>query len=808
MRGWWRRRPTTPEPPPALWWDGDSATIDAAVEAARAVFLAVPRGHPTWSQAAELLSQRLLRRARSRATWSDADEAIAVLRELSAVYPESVDVLDALGHAFGTRYEWLRRLPDLDEALRHGRHAVNRTPVGDPEWPVRMMNLAASLRLRYVHTGAAGDLGSALSAAVAAVEASPPDSAHLPILRSNLSTLYMSEYESTEDPDDLAKAIEHARAAIAIEDEHNHAIHLSNLSVGLAMRFTATGEQHDLVEATELARRAVAATPMGDPTRGRHLAQLGNMLLTHWNLSGDPAVLAAVIATRREVLESTSVAPSLRITAAVTMASLLVEAGDTEGALAAWRSAVDLLPALAWHGLDLESRAQALGDVRGLAREACGAAVALGRPEDALELLERGQAVLWGQALRLRADLTGLTAAAPELAARLHAARAGLDDGTTDGEERLRLGRLWDEAVAEVRTLPGFADFLAPLPFARLREAAAHGPVVVVNHSGAGDHALIVTDRVEVVPLELDGLLERTNVYLEAMSLAAQAGGPDGFLVRERFRDVLTDMLAWLWERVAAPVFEALGPTGPRLWWCPTGILTFLPLHAAGVPGDHVPDRVISSYTTSLGDLLRARAARPPHEPRVLAVGAGALPGQVPLPEVRRELAGLAALLPDRLTTLTGAEARRAAVSAALREHSWLHLAGHTQPTPEEPTRTGVVLADGPLTVLDLADLRLEQAELAYLSACITMLGSGSLTDEALHLPAVLRLVGYRHVIAALWHVQDQHAAGVAAAVYQELVRAGRPCAEHAATALHQALAGLRETGHPVDWAPFVHMGP
>ena len=52
----------------------------------------------------------------------------------------------------------------------------------------------------------------------------------------------------------------------------------------------------------------------------------------------------------------------------------------------------------------------------------------------------------------------------------------------------------------------------------------------------------------------------------------------------------MLDVLDWLWDAVAEPVLAVLGRTGPpsdgepgpRVWWCPTGPLTVLPIHAAG----------------------------------------------------------------------------------------------------------------------------------------------------------------------------------------------------------------------------------
>jgi hypothetical protein len=61
------------------------------------------------------------------------------------------------------------------------------------------------------------------------------------------------------------------------------------------------------------------------------------------------------------------------------------------------------------------------------------------------------------------------------------------------------------------------------------------------------------------------------------------------------------------------------GTSRPRLWWLPTGPLTFLPLHAAGVytgkEADCLSDYAVSSYVPTLSALAEARS-RPTGEVR------------------------------------------------------------------------------------------------------------------------------------------------------------------------------------------------
>ena len=102
---------------------------------------------------------------------------------------------------------------------------------------------------------------------------------------------------------------------------------------------------------------------------------------------------------------------------------------------------------------------------------------------------------------------------------------------------------------------------------------------------------------------------------------------------------------------------------------------------------------------------------------------------------------------------------------------------------------------DYPLTVADIARLRLDNAQLAYLSACDTTVTSADHADEATHLAAAFQLAGYRHVVGTLWPVIDFAATRIARRVYQHLTGNGTtpPDPRLAAQALHRAIRAARD---------------
>lgn len=390
-------------------------------------------------------------------------------------------------------------------------------------------------------------------------------------------------------------------------------------------------------------------------------------------------------------------------------------------------------------------------------------------------------------------------------------------------DTRIALAREWDELLGQVRALDGFRDFLLPPPVETLLPAARGGPVVMVNVSAWRCDALVVTTGgVRGVPLprlDLDEARQRLREYLRVVS----AGPHEPAEERDEREAVLASILRWLWDAVAGPVLDALGfqaaPAGtwPRVWWCPTGPLTLLPLHAAGYHGPEgggraVMDRVVSSYTPTLRALLTARGTGDAGlaDERMLVVAVPDAPGARVLEKVTEEMDLLVRLFPgERHTLLAGDDAVRERVRAELPRHRWVHFAGHGGQDLADPSRGGLLLRDGKLTVTDIGAAGY-RGEFAYLSACKSATGGTVLPDEAITITAALHHTGYRQVIGTLWSVDDRLAVVVAESVYRRLIAGGRFGPGGAARALHLAIRPLRAgyATRPSLWVPYTHTGP
>ncbi len=426
-------------------------------------------------------------------------------------------------------------------------------------------------------------------------------------------------------------------------------------------------------------------------------------------------------------------------------------------------------------------------------------------------------------------------------------------------DRRMALAREWDELVEQVRELDGFEDFLRPPKLESLLPAAAGGPVAIINVSRWRCDALLVSPTgVTALPLaslSLNDAVDRANAYLDALRAAeladldhVRAQNPVAGEVpnqrakrllkadraietaQERVDTMLCDLQVWMWRTITEPVLDALGLTGtpdgdpsdwPRLWWCPTGPLTLLPLHTAGdhraaADGGHPPtvlDRVVSSYTPTLRALIEAR--RPADQDvargqdRLLLVDVPDAPGQIPLDTTTERAALLAAFPGDRRTVLDHESATRAAVRAALPEHRWVHFSCHGDQDLKDPSRGGLLLRDATLTVADVTEGRFH-GDFAGLSACKTAVGGIDLLDEAITLAAAMHYTGYRHVVAALWSVDNRTSSEVFARLYRMIAADGRLAPDRAPAALHRIVRDLRDRSPewPHRWTPFAHTGP
>ncbi|MFY1636561.1 tetratricopeptide repeat protein [Solwaraspora sp. WMMB335] len=843
---------------------GKITDLHQAIDAAERAVAAVPPNDPNQPEYLSNLAAALRIRFESTGELIDLDRALnAAERAVAATpaeHPGRAAFESNLGFILWVRYERTGDLADLDQAVFASQRAIDTTPSDHPNQAGYLAILSAALRTRYERTGDLADLDQAVFASQRAIDTTPSDHPNQAGYLAILSAALRTRYERTGDLADLDQAVFASQRAIDTtpSDHPNQAGYLAILSAALRTRYERTGDLADLDQAVFASQRAIDTTPSDHPNQAGYLAILSAALRTRYERTGDLADLdQAVFASQRAVEVKTAPAGQ-RASAAREWGAAAAAQRDWQRAVEGYAAAISLFAAAAPRSLSQNDREHNLVGLSGLVSNAVACSLQAGRVQLAVELWEQGRAVLFSQVLDTRPDLSSLAKHRPVLAERFAQLRYALDHpidvaGTegfrqgyehllgddTDGmpstrralDHRFMLAEQFDQLVSEIRALPGFERFLTPPAIDDLLSAASAGPVVLVNISDIRCDALILTSAgVEIVPLP--GLTPhdvetRALAFLTALNDPLPGEMPEA----RRINAQLSETLEWLWDTVTGPALEHLHLTGkppgdqqrPRLWWCPSGLLTFLPLHAAGYHNSHqnhfsrtVIDRVISSYSPTIRALIHARRAGAishgtdewtQSSERVLVVATPHAPGATYLPGAEEEARLIDRLFPGQAKVLEGRHATYSNVMDALPSHQWAHFACHSLSDLANPSTSGLLLEDRVLTVTDVAKLMLDSAELAFLSSSATGRGGILLSDEAIHLAAAFQLAGYRHVIATLWPIADAPAAGIAEDFYRTLAVHDSPDA--AAVALHNATRRLRDAmpNQPLAWASHTHSG-
>ncbi|MFF4059263.1 CHAT domain-containing protein [Streptomyces sp. NPDC001668] len=864
---------------------GDRSDLDTAIELNRAASREITPHQTEFNAILNNLAISLGQRFECTGQMADLDEAISVSRaSAQATADGHVDLptrLSNVGLLLWTRFKHTGALSDLDAAIEFAHGAVKTAPREHSALAAMLSNLGAVLLQRYERNGDPHDLDEVIRRnreVLGIVDASSPDR---PRFLSNLCAALHARFQRAGSIEDLDGAVAAGQNATATVPPHHpeRPRYLSLLGGVLTVRFEMTGSIADLDDAVVACQAALDTSPAEHPERADYLFQLGTALYRRYQRTHSRRDFDRALAAHMEGARADGARPSIRIRAARAAASMT---GRRDPDLAAdlLASAVHLLPEVADRRLSRGDQQHAMGKWSGLAGDAAALALAshagtpTGRAVRALQLIEVGRGVLHSQALDMRSDLAELRERHPDLAHHFEVLRDELDrpmelaslpepEGQTsaavravDAEEqrRSRADQLRATLVS-IRAQHGFASFARPPAVSELLAQATSGPVVSFNVSHYRTDALLLTsDGIESLylpDLTYDVVIDQIQTFHRALKTVADPRMSP--LTRKEAQATLHAVLEWLWDAAAEPVLRSLGFTGepspgqswPRVWWAPGGLLSLLPLHAAGHHSEllraglrdgeplTVMDRVVSSYTTTIRALHHARRhhTSAPSVSRSLIVAMPTTPGvQGRLDHVSEEAALLCGLLPEpTLLMAPGAEAdgvtapgpekrpTKARVLKTLSDCGIVHFACHGAHDPDDPSQSMLLLHDherDPLTVASLAGMKMDSAQLAYLSACRTaFMESVELIDEAIHLTSAFQLAGFPHVIGTLWEINDEVASHMAADFYAELggvaVQHGGLDTDAAAHALHHTVRKARDRypKSPYLWAAHLHAG-
>ncbi|KAF5341257.1 hypothetical protein D9611_006153 [Ephemerocybe angulata] len=498
--------------------------------------------------------------------------------------------------------------------------------------------------------------------------------------------------------------------------------HLYRLGDTLALRFEHYSEASDIDEAIAALQKAVQLTPEGHvdlPGRHKHL---GDLLKTRFVSGGNRKDLDECISHCKSAATN-PYGPGLITLGAAREWVKLLDQYDPQSP--------DMIDAPRGNGpraLHLLQKNQLLVPT------AVSFAFERDRPYKALEWV-------WSQLNNLRTPLDDLRIHYPELAQRIADISSRLESAGSPREPahipmseweegsaaraRVVLAREWEGLLRTARAIPGFGHFLKPAPCPTiLQHLPDSGPVVIINIVETGCDALALLaglDEPLHIPLP-NFSLEKAKRYRRQLNTQLKAHVP-----RARGEEANTVLDGDSSRR--GRIDPSSGKAPPRIWWCPTGELSFLSLHAAGVYGesesDSVMDYVVSSYmptVTALTDRVKNNLPIDETVSGLFLTSQPNAPGRSPIPGTTDEVKSIYAM------------AKANGVRVLMREGVCiLHATLPRRRTIHSKVDSSFTMALS-ISLLSFNVRHLKNVDLAFLSACETSTGEEKLPDEAVWL--------------------------------------------------------------------------
>ncbi|KIM41369.1 hypothetical protein M413DRAFT_10973 [Hebeloma cylindrosporum] len=748
-------------------------------------------------------------------------------------HPGKLLLMNNLGIHLALRFQLTRVSTDIDDAIELHQNVVRlTTDEKDLAMQSRMDNLATALTNRYQYSNKSSDLEGAILAGRQAVKlARTNKAANLPSILSNHGLILLCRFERESHLEDVKEAIHDIREAISLAPDGHVSIrgYSLNLSNCLQRRFEHTKDINDINE---------AITILQDVVNLSNDSEMNTDMLCLW---------VTLHTLRRTTGPGNSHLPAPRCCDVSHRTSVRALKGHSPLGGPS-KNLIDPQQTLDGLGMSIELCSQIAGLEQTIEERYINIV-------DTKNLIYHLQ--LQPSPLRMRAlEIAG----SRQTFSILNTTITEQISMQSQVNAHLKHSREWDRLLQKIREIPQFQGFLRPPRAADLLKGLPKtGYVVVINvFKERCDVLALVSgaDAPQHIPLpdfsyELaEDLRQRLKRYLVVNGVRMRDG--EEFELTRSARpmsDVLDDklvseILCILWVNVVEPILHSLGipcrPAEPtRIWWCATGPLASLPLHAAGIygktnmaaPGSVISDFVISSYTPTLSALLdRVNNLRNIKEEQkgLLLVSQPKTPGLSRLPGTIKEARLVSEQLQledreqvSRVTCLDGDEATLERVVSEMESHSCIHFACHAK-QDGEPLDSGFYLQDGRLELTEIIKRQFPIADLAFLSACQTSTGEDGLSEEAVHLAAGMLAAGYRGVVATMWSIKDRHGPVVAESFYRELRKhqtqtpnGGKPegiSSRGAATALHHGIKQLRESlddseSSLLTWVPYVHIG-
>ena len=776
------------------------------------------------------LGMALLERYRRTSFIPDLDQSLSCLHQVldsTSMGDEGyISSLNNLAIAYGERFQRLQQMTDLDKTVDYHQQALKITNINHLDRAMQLSRVGLRLRLRYIETGEVTDLDQSIEFGYKAVSSTP-----------------------VGHPERLE--------------------FLATLAIGLAERFAAYNNIDDINKAIKLSCEAIEAFPEDHPQRARHLFCLGHELEVRARKTGSYEDLDNSTKRFMQAALSETCFPLVRIAAAMFAVDNLVIEEE-------WGIAADMLAAALLILGEVVLPTNFRDDMQyllkllsKLASLTVSVFLKAGKsPLEALQGLEKARGIIASFSIDARSDLSILERQQPELFSRYmdcqneitrleadfnHSSQLGpRQDYLATNAQRTHLYKLLEELRDEIRQCAGFDHFLLSLSETEIQGLAWDGPIVCFNVSEVSSEAIIImTEGIHALPLP-NLQVDRFQRQIRTLASRGNPTRRDATLYEEEddmpaIAPDLTTELKYIWDAAVKPVLQhtkLLKPfkplkSLPRIWWVGGGVMSLLPLQAAGnhSPGssENTFSHAVSSYAPTVRALKFVKYRPPPiiypNIPKILIVSMSATAGHYQPLNVLDEVESIKMLSKSVSSVIHLDRPSRAAVLEALKSCTIAHFACHGTADLTDPAKSALVVGEGDsqekITVEDLDKVKADhkQAQIVYLSACSTAeIRVSSLLHESIHLASALQLSGFQNVIGTLWGADDKAAVKIAGEFYRILLQKDhgfggsgsraekkRGGGLQAARALHEAVLNFRNEGdnwqNVSEWAPFIHMG-
>ncbi|CAG9947953.1 unnamed protein product [Clonostachys rosea f. rosea IK726] len=751
-------------------------------------------GCPTDLETGHSLLQRGLRKATS-----------------SSVRRELLIVLGGMVHL--RRFAADGSSADIEAAIEMFEEALQISSEADRSGVMLLLGLGSAYLSRYSRTKSPQDFNTGMTTLENAHKAALEADLLVDDALSHLADAHSLLYQKGKDLPSINRAIELAEEAfvIGIEsiDKWNR---LECLSQYYLFRYEQTNDQSDLQAALRRLREVVEQIPGDHPDRAWYF-QRYTAFLTVFGGNEIGHTETDSLTLLEEALDHGPSRPVQRIWAGRRLAKQYTVEGAWKLAYRALERTMALVPLLTPNFLRNDDKKSVISPIAGLATDAAVVALRAGKsPYEAVNLIELGRGIIQSSLTSMRTDVSKLEEAHPKLAQTFVRSRDLLDTPWLPPEPpshadsrplapgadsrplapgqhpnvRYAAHRELQRTIQEIRNLDGFERFGLGPTESEIKAAAASGPIVMINVSASGKAFIMEPENIQMLWLPL--LSEKAMHEYEVKMRSGQ----------------IHTTLEWLWRVIVKPVLRVLGyddgpaDTWPRICWIPTGELIKFPLHAAGLhlqgESQSLLDRAVSTYSSSLRTVVDARRNGQNSEPSRSTATAALVGVETTLAAVRSEMDGVSRICTSMGMQVLRPEPFQGDVMAALNSCDVFHFAGHGKTDRDDPLRSGLILADGCLTLDTLfqANLSSRKPYLAFLSAC----GTGQVTHhdlvhEGLHLIAACQVAGFRIVIGTLWKVRDSVCLDLALRLY-EWISANGLSAESVAEGFHNICRSLR----------------